>query len=105
MDRERITQAIYAAIDEINMLRPQAERLEKSDDTVLLGMSGKLDSLGLVNFIVATEMNLEEAFGVSLNLADDKAMSQEKSPFRTVGTLSDYIAGLLEEKLNGQRQL
>ncbi len=105
MDRERITQVIYAAIDEINQLRPQAERLEKSNDTVLLGISGKLDSLGLVNFIVATEMNLEEAFGVSLNLADDKAMSQEKSPFRTVGTLGDYIAGLLEEKLNGQRQL
>jgi acyl carrier protein len=99
MDKEKITGAIYAAIDEVNQLRPKDQRLAKSSDTVLLGKSGQLDSLGVVNFIVATEMNIEEEFGISVNLADDKAMSQENSPFRTVGTFADYISNILAEKI------
>lgn len=103
MEHEKIMQALYTAIDEVNQFRAPDDRLEKSEDTVLLGRGGRLDSLAVVNFIVATEMNLEEEFGVSLNLADDKAMSLENSPFRTLGTLAGYIAHLLEEKLDGQK--
>ena len=33
--------------------------------------------------------------------ANEKAMAQEHSPFRNVGSMVDYIEILLEEKLNG----
>jgi D-alanine--poly(phosphoribitol) ligase subunit 2 len=105
MDRVKITQAIYEAVDEINQFRPAEEHLEKNEATVLHGRDGQLDSLGIVNLIVATEMNLEMAFGVSVNLADEKAMARPDSPFRTVGTFADYIESRLEEKINGARSL
>lgn len=98
MHRDEINEAVYAAIDEINQFRPKEERLEKSPDTPLMGGNGKLDSLALVNFIVASEMNVEERTGVSVNLGDEKAMAEKNSPFRTVGTFTEYISKLLQEK-------
>ena len=95
--QEKIAGAIFAAIDEINEHFPEEQHLTKTMDTVLFGKSGKLDSLGLVNLIVATEEQLEDQLGVSLTLASEKAMSQKNSPFRTVGTLTEYIAQLMEE--------
>jgi len=53
----------------------------KSPDLVLYGGAGKLDSIGLVNLIVATEQRLEDIFEISLTLADEKSMSQRNSPF------------------------
>ena len=100
MQEEKIRRAVYAAIDEVNQLRPLAERLEKSEQAVLLGVGSRLDSLSVVNLIVATEMNLEEAFGVSLDLADERAMAQAESPYRTVGAFITYISGLVQEKVH-----
>ena len=94
---ERIIQAIFNAVDEVNALLPKQKQLEKSIDTGLFGQSGELDSLGLVTFIVATEEQLEEEFGSALTLADDKAMSQKNSPFKTIKALADYISLLLEK--------
>lgn len=101
IDSEKVTRAIFEAIDEINEQLLEDQRLTKTKKTVLFGESGKLDSLGLVNLIVATEQKLEEIFDVSLTLADEKAMSQRNSPFKSVTTLAEYISTLLEEKANG----
>jgi acyl carrier protein len=43
------------------------------------------------------EQNIEDEFDVSITIADEKAMSQKRSPFRTIGTLADYIDMLLRE--------
>ena len=95
--QERIAEAIFAAIDEINEQLPAELQLTRTTDTVLFGESGALDSLGLVNLIVATEEQLEVQLEVSLTLASEKAMSQKNSPFRTVKSLTEYIAQLMEE--------
>jgi len=88
------------SIEEINRQLENEHQLEKSTNTVLFGEGGKLDSLGLINLVVAVEQNIEDEFDVTITLADERAMSQENSPFRTVGSLADYIELLLEEKLN-----
>ena len=98
---EVILSSVYAAIDEANAMRKGPEHLRKSLDTPLIGSGSQLDSLGFVNFIVALEMSLEQQTGVVLDLANTQALSQESSPFRTVGALAEYIARLLEEKRNG----
>ena len=41
---------------------------------------------------MAIEDSTEENLGHRLSLADDRAMSREKSPFRTIGSLIDYMA-------------
>ena len=95
--RERIIQVIYNTIDEeINSLPSRKEPLEKSEDTVLFGGSDGLDSLDLVNLIIGVEEEIGDEFDSEIALADESAMSEENSPYRTVKTLADYIIALLE---------
>ena len=86
---------IFTTVDEVNQLLPPGQQLKKSVDTVIFGGEGRLDSLGLVTFIVAVEQKIAETFGTSLTLADEKAMSQKNSPFRSIGALAGYIEQLL----------
>lgn len=65
-------------------------------DTALFGGGSGLDSMGLVTLIADLEERLAEAFDQPLVLADERAMSRSRSPFRTVGALEDYICSLLE---------
>ncbi len=93
---ERIIQAIYDAFDEINLQQPKERQLIKSVETVLFDKSGKLDSLGLVNLIVAVEDKIEIEFGVIINLAEENE-NQTNSPFKNTQTLADHVSLLLEK--------
>lgn len=68
---------------------------QATDETHLLGGQSPLDSIGLVTLIADLEGDIAKAFGQSVTLADEKAMSRTLSPFRKVGTLVEYV----EEKL------
>lgn len=96
--QEKIIQAIYEVIDETNAGLPAEGRIAKSPDAVLFGREGKLDSFGVVHFIVAVEERLRDDLGISITLADERAMSQKNSPFRSVSSLSAYIGQLLEQE-------
>jgi len=96
---EKITQLIFDALDEINAQLPEEQQLEKSLTTSLYGEKGKLDSLGLVNLIVAVEQKLQDELGLTITLATERAMSQKNSPFRSVQSLLNYITLLLEENV------
>jgi len=64
--------------------------------TRLFGEGGLFDSMGLVSLVVAVEQEIEDRHGRSIALADEKALSQRSSPYRTVETLADYAAAQLE---------
>lgn len=100
-DRETIVGLLLDAIDDVNPQLPPAQRLERRPDTALFGKSGKLDSLALVTLIVDVEQKLEERLGITLVLADERAMSQTRSPFRDLPSLADYIVVLLDEASRG----
>ncbi|MCA9405640.1 MAG: acyl carrier protein [Candidatus Omnitrophica bacterium] len=88
---------IYDVIDDFNE-EYSDYHLEKTPNTILFGPGRQLDSLGFVNLIVAVEERLCDETGQSLTLADEKAMSRQNSPFRTIATLSEYIQSRLEEQ-------
>ena len=92
-----IIEIIYNSIDEFNEQLKNDMKLEKSTETKLIGSNSKLDSLGIVSFLVTIEQNIEDEFDVIFTIADERAMSQKRSPFRTIGTLADYIDMLLRE--------
>ena len=71
--------------------------LERGGDAPLFGRDGVLDSLGLVSFVVAVEQAIESELGVTLTVADEKAMSQKHSPFRTIGALANYVEDLMKK--------
>lgn len=93
-----ITQLI---IDTVNDLAEQDE-LELdgavSADTALFGEGGILDSMALVSTVIALEQAIEEKYEVNIGLADEKALSQKNSPYRTVTTLADYSSQLISEQ-------
>ena len=97
VDRSQVASAVFAAIEELNQDQPSGKTLEPAPETVLFGKGSRLDSLGLVNLIVAVEGALADELDVEITLADEKAMSQASSPFRTVDTLVDYIVTRLQE--------
>lgn len=66
-------------------------------ETVLFGKRGILDSVGLVTLLVSVEEAIEDRLGFSISLADQRAMSQQNSPFRSVGALATYATRLVEE--------
>ena len=51
----------------------------------------------MVSLIVELEEQIADHCDVSITIADDSAMSQRRSPFRTVGSLADYIQSLMTE--------
>jgi acyl carrier protein len=95
---DEVLRCVYVAIDEANQDRREFAPLEKSPDADIHGTATGLDSLGLINFLVATEEALEQEFGVPVVLSDDRALSQEPSPFRTVSSVVEYAEALLREQ-------
>ena len=95
ISREEVLRCVYATADEINQTLPSSKQVGKTPETQLFGHGSVLDSLGLVNFIVALEQRLTVELGTSVVLADDRAMSRKTSPFRSVQTLTDYILELI----------
>jgi acyl carrier protein len=100
-DPENIVAAIYRAVDWINGELPPDRQLIKAPETRLLGSQSVLDSMHLVSLIVTIEWEVEDAFGVALTLADERALSMKESPFRSIQSLADYIGILIIDARNG----
>ena len=100
-DPENIVGAIYRAVDWINGELPPDRQLIKAPETRLLGSQSVLDSMQLVSLIVTIEREVEDAFGDALTLADERALSMEASPFRTIQSLADYIGVLIIDAGDG----
>lgn len=69
---------------------------ELSENSILFGKGGALDSMGLVTLIVAVEQAIEDRFDATAALADEKAMSQARSPYRSVASLAEYAVSQIE---------
>ena len=95
MKRDNIENIIKNSFEEVNEQLPGDQQLNYSPEEVLFGSGGNLDSLGLVSLLVIIEQNIEEEFDTNITIADERAMSQKNSPFRTVSALIDYIELLL----------
>ena len=96
----QVDQILFAAIEEINEQLPSNQKIVADKSTLLFGSHGVLDSLTLVNLIVTAEQKVQETLNIAITLADDRAMSQKNSPFKSVESLASYIVLLVKEKSN-----
>lgn len=94
---EKIENIIVDAVNELNEELEKESLNNPTKDTKLFGIDGALDSLSLVYLITDLEEKISHEFDKYIVLADEKAMSQKTSPFRSVKTLSNYIEQLLSE--------
>lgn len=89
--KEKIINIINDTIKNYNEDLNEGEKIKNDWDTSLYGENSNMDSMDLVSFVVALEQNLEEEFNRSISLADEKAMSQKSSPYKTLNNLLEYI--------------
>ncbi len=68
------------------------EALRAADaESPLFGDTGPLDSMALVNLIADLEDAVATRFGQPITLADERAMSAKRSPFRDVPALTEAV--------------
>lgn len=99
ISKNLITELVITTIDNYCLENQISIDLSNKEETRLFGGGATLDSLSLVSLIVEIEEKIEDTFGVSLILADEKAMSRRTSPFSKISYLVDYI----EELINLQK--
>ena len=100
MERSRILDIVYELIRELSEELKDEKKLnlnELSESTPLFGRDGSLDSLGLVNLVVGVEQVLMDQLNIEIEIANEKALSQARSPFKTVRSFVDYICSLSED--------
>ena len=103
--REKLVKLVHNTVDEVNqdMGLSDGSRVTRDAATVLYGSGATIDSMTLVALIVAVEENIRREFGLSVTFANEKAMSMERSPFRTLDSLIEYAVVLVDEAQNGGR--
>ena len=96
MTKEELISLITTQVQSYNHNLDEPVDLSGGADSVLFGEGGVLTSVDFVTLVLDIEEAVEDATGKSITLADERAMSQKHSPFRTVGSLANYIEELLE---------
>lgn len=83
--------AVEAATDAVDHEDPSVADAQVSESTILIGDGAVVDSLGLVQIITDVEETVSERYGRDLDLTDERALSQQHSPFRSVAALVDHV--------------
>ena len=93
---EQALQATHLAVEEINLTRSDETQLDANPDVTLFGDGSTLDSIGLVNVVMAVEAHLGDLTGQDIVLASEAAMSRRNSPYRSLGALAEYAVEVSE---------
>lgn len=86
---------IYQAINQVNEQNDNVDKIEKSPETALLGAGSTVDSLTLVNLVVAIEQLVFDRSSKSITLVDESVFSSPENPLSTVGSLAKYLDKLM----------
>ena len=98
MTKAEINQVVLNTFRQVLADNEKSMTGELTEATSLMGSDSPFDSVDLVTFIVALEQTFEDDFNLSVTLADDRAMSQETSPFKSINSISDYIEMISKQK-------
>ena len=95
IEKEALKQLVWEGLEELNDSLEEDQKLALSEDMILFGKEGVLDSLDFVNLVMILEDLVHDRYQESMTLMDEKAFSQKRNPFHNIEALSDYIALLL----------
>ena len=86
---------VYAAVDQVNAQAIDDTKIVKDPATPLLDGDGGVDSLALVNLVVALEQIVFDETGDTIAIVDEDVYSSPDSPFRTLGSLAAHLEKLI----------
>jgi len=90
-DRGQIFEIIAATLREVD---PNLGEIP--EDAVLSGADAVVDSIGFVNFLVSLEQALDQRVDLASVFMDQSEVDPADSPFRSVGSLTDWITDMLD---------
>lgn len=93
---EAIEALVRTVLAGLNADLPAQDRFAVDDRTVIMGEGGVLDSLGIANFIVQLEEQMEQTFGHAATLSDQDLMQLFEGEVATI----EVVARQLHQRLN-----
>ena len=93
LERSDVVEIICGVVRQV---RGAPQNIDES--TSLFGADGFLDSLRLISAVLEIEQEINDRYSLEISLADNPAVSREKSPYRSVGSLADYILAVAAEQ-------
>ena len=94
LDKQLALEAIFVAVDELNGQLAADQKLSKTPNTALTGDGSPLDSLGLINLLVAVEQTIATTHGINLHLLDETLLGDPEGPYHTVDSLATYASSV-----------
>ena len=96
----QIFDIVKEALSELNEELQYEEFDQITKDTSVFSGPGSIDSLTLVRLVSMLEEEVSELTGEKITLANDKVMSANNTPFKTVDTIVNFISGQMKGKTN-----
>lgn len=94
--KAQVIEIIKSALEELNERLDEGKKLTYSEDIRLIGSGASICSLDFIAFIAAIEELAAEKLGKDIHIVSDRAFSMERSPFQNIGTLTEFVAELVE---------
>lgn len=88
-----VQQLVYEALETANAMLPPEATLAAALDTLIVADGTTLDSLGIINVVLAIEEHCQQE-GHAIELFDESLIVDPEGPFRTVATIVDHIITL-----------
>ena len=95
--KSQIEEIIRLAVEELNEQQEEDNQLSYAPDTRLIGKHAEIDSMEFVTLITIIEELISDKYDKEIRIVSDKAFSQERSPFYSIETLTDFVVELVEE--------
>lgn len=97
MHKDEITKSICTFVRDLLAQESRPIPQSMDENTILFGADGLLDSMLLVELMLKLEDYCEDN-GIRFSWANDAAMSEKNSIYKTIGTLGHFVASLSEPR-------
>ncbi len=91
MDKNNIYKAVSIAADQINESLSEDGQLLVSEDMLVTGVGSSLDSLTVVNLILAIEEKLASELSLDVLIFDESLVADPEGPFKNINSLVKFI--------------
>lgn len=89
-----VRSVVRAAIDDLDPQLPADRRLGGREDAAIVGDGSVLDSLAVLNLLVAVEERCADELGLTVDLLDEHLLAERDGPLATVASLVAHLEGL-----------
>ncbi len=95
---DRVSKALWEAVDELNAQLPSDRQVTRSLEALLA--NSVLDSLDIVLLVSGIENGLEDLFDIECPLTEDEALLAEDGPLKTLGTLLEFVTEFVRKRVD-----